>query len=567
MSNKKIIFVGILFILISIVTCTICFSLAFNTNKLKGSVTDSNTELSMTCTKTTLEVNEDTTCSLIMNTGSYRAISFQGLLTSSSNISISNIQMGEGWVSENSSSPILVYYKADSFSPGEVPIATFNITAISEGTGYVKIGKQNDVLFMSYDDGDLGQIENFTEQKLNISVGSTPTPVLSNDASLKNLYVDEEDVLSTLSYEVDDSVDSVTINPVTNNKNASTTGGGETQLSVGNNTIDIVVTAEDGTTTNTYTLNIYRPPVQEIKEDFLTSLSITPGNLDDSFDPNVLVYTATVDSEVESVTVSATCGYQDSTLDGTGEHQLYIGVNYIDVSVISTDNVINTYTIVVVRGEADDSETSEKSSDASVRSILVDGHEVNLRTLRYNYRDLDTDSINIEVIPNDSKAKVRGNIGDQSVDLREEENKYNIIIIAEDGTINSLELIVGVNREEYEDDSDPYNPDEPSDRKECILTSEVYKIDNTNHIITNVDIGDTDETIKNNIKTSCGTISITNDIVTITNGTDVLTYKIQRIWIPKTGNDVIKYSIIFGIILGLVGITLVSKVLINKKDI
>ena len=566
MSNKKIMIVGILFVLISIVTCTICFSLAFNTDKLKSSVSESNTELNLSCTKTTLEVNENTSCSLSMNTGTYRAISFQGLLTSSSNITISNIQMGEGWVSENSSSSILVYYTANPFTAGVVPIATFNITASSEGTGYVKIGKHNNNLFMSYDDGNLGQFENFSEKSISISVGSSSTPVLSNDASLKNLFVDDVDILSSLSYEVDDYVDSVTINPVTNNRNATYIGGGEKQLSVGNNPFDVIVTAEDGTTTRKYTINIYKPPVEEVKEDYLTSLSITPGEFTESFDPNTFGYTCNVDNDVESVNILATCGYEDSTLDGIGEHPIYIGVNYIDVSVISTDNIVNTYTIIVIRGESEDeSDTTEKSNDASVKSIRVDGTEVNLQTLEYYYRDLDNDSINIEVVPNDSKARVRGNIGEQSVDLTVEENRYNITIIAEDGTTNSFDLIVKNSIYNPEEESSSDSSDSSNGDNVCLLSSESYKIDNINHIITNVWIDDTNDSIINNIKTSCGSISVNNDEVIVTNGTDVIKYRIERMWMPKTGNDIIKYSLIFAVIIGLAGIALISKVLINRK--
>lgn len=62
--------------------------------------------------------------------------------------------------------------------------------------------------------------------------------------------------------------------------------------------------AEDGTTNRDYVLVIMKTPSPTANEDFLSSLSITPGSLNETFDSNTFTYTSNVDNSVETVTIS-----------------------------------------------------------------------------------------------------------------------------------------------------------------------------------------------------------------------------------------------------------------------
>lgn len=580
MKNKKYIILGISLIVVGILTCVFLFTDIGTSKKLKGDVTNSNYGLTLSCTKTSLDLNESATCSVVANTDSYRIVSFQGLLTSSSNVTISNIQMGTGWQAQDATSPELIYYREGSFEAGNVGIVSFTITGTSAGSGYVKVGKQNEEIFMAYDDGNFGTILDLEEQTENIVVEQSSTPVYSNDANLKNLYVDETDVLSTLTYYVENNVTSVTVNPVPNHSGASVSGGGIVQLVEGANTVNLLVTAEDQTTTKPYVLTITRGAAPQVQDDYLTSLSITPGTLNEQFSSSTFNYTATVPNEVTSVTVSAESGLTTSNISGTGSHDLVVGENYIDVIITSPDNLSHTYSITVTRSEPDTPVDPDLSNDASVRSITVDDATVSLDTLAITVEYLNNDFVEVAVIPNDSNATVTGDVG--SIPLQVGENRLNITVTAEDGTTtNTFELVITRKSADPDDPDDPtpidpddptpVDPDDPTpvdpdEPTQCILTSSVYTIDNTKLRVSNVSLNDTAEMIKKNINTTCGTITVSNEKVILRNGTDTKTYAIDRIWFPKTGNERIKYGIIFGGIAVLIGIVILVRFKVVKKE-
>ena len=352
MKKKKYLIIGGILVTCGLLIAVFSFTNKGDFKKIKGDVTEGSASLNLSCDKTSLELNETTTCSLTLNTSIYRTISFQGLISSSSNITISNVVKGEDWQTQDSTSPILVYYRAESFDPGVVPIATFNMTATAEGTGYVKIGKQKGKLVMSYEDGNLGVVVNLDEKITNISVGDSTEPSVSHDASLKHLYVNDEDVLETLTYTVDSDIELVTIEPECNSSGAVITGGGIIPLNYGNNNVPIIVLAEDGFETQIYNISIYRTPSSSVKEDFLSSLSITPGTINEEFSSNKYSYTATVSSSVNTVTINAEAVKESSTVTGTGEKELVIGDNFIAIDVTSSDGVTNEYMLVITRSES-----------------------------------------------------------------------------------------------------------------------------------------------------------------------------------------------------------------------
>ena len=169
---------------------------------------------------------------------------------------------------------------------------------------------------------------------------------------------------------------------------------------------------------------------------------------------------------------------------------------------------------------------------------------------------MNNDIVEVIVTPNDSKAIAKGDIGDRQISVGE--NILELFVEAEDGTRNIFNLtIIRKNKEESGGESED---------NVCQLTSDKYKIDNVNLKILNVNIEDSIETIRDNIKTTCGTITITKDKVVLVYGSSNKKYIIERSWYPKTGNDVIKYWIIFGIFIGLVVAGIVIKLILNKKQ-
>ena len=129
-------------------------------------------------------------------------------------------------------------------------------------------------------------------------------------------------------------------------------GTGETPLSEGQNTISVTVTAEDGTSQETYTVMVTvtaeRSSVATLQALDLSGIALSP-----AFDPATTTYTAEVEYTVETTTVEAMTTHPGATVEGDGEKSLSEGDNTFIVTVTAEDGTSQeTYTVTVIVGEA-----------------------------------------------------------------------------------------------------------------------------------------------------------------------------------------------------------------------
>jgi len=161
----------------------------------------------------------------------------------------------------------------------------------------------------------------------------------------------------TLTPTVTDSTATVTVNgkPV-----VSGTPSDQIPLVVGSNIITTIVTAQDGVTTDTYTVNVVRAPSSDAS---LINLTVSQGHLSPAFNGSIMAYADTVSNSVTSITATPTVSDGTATITVNGipvvsgtpsdALPLAVGNNTITVVVKAQDGVtIDTYTVVVYRGEA-----------------------------------------------------------------------------------------------------------------------------------------------------------------------------------------------------------------------
>ena len=204
------------------------------------------------------------------------------------------------------------------------------------------------------------------------------TPQLSSDAALSALTLSSVDFgtfdSTTTSYtaQAANSVSQTTVAPTVNHSGASyvikrggvTDSDGVIALSVGSNVITIEVTAEDGSTTRTYTVTVTRaaPPSTDATLSALTLSGVDFG----TFASGTTSYTAQVANSVSQTTVSPTvndsgAGYLTKlggVTDADGVVLLAVGSNVITVEVTAEDDsTTRTYTVTVTRAAATEPET------------------------------------------------------------------------------------------------------------------------------------------------------------------------------------------------------------------
>ncbi|MEE8301830.1 MAG: cadherin-like beta sandwich domain-containing protein [Candidatus Tectomicrobia bacterium] len=203
-----------------------------------------------------------------------------------------------------------------------------------------------------------------------------PPPPASTDASLAGLGLSQgmlapafQSAVTAYDVTVAAVASSVTVTPTTTDAGATVTVDGNAvnsgaaspaiALNTGDNTISVVVTAEDGTTTRTYTLSIYR-----LSDDTtLSGLSPSSANLDQMFQSATFNYTATVGflQTREQVTAAVTHANATLTINSnaalsgvqSGDIALAVGQNIITVTVTAEDGIATQdYVIDVTRQDA-----------------------------------------------------------------------------------------------------------------------------------------------------------------------------------------------------------------------
>src|SRR6185503_34485 len=217
-----------------------------------------------------------------------------------------------------------------------------------------------------------------TDQAGNTDAGAGPSGtfnVLNSDATLSALSLSHGTLApafdpGTISYTANEfnGTQTITVTAVTADPNAtilingsiSATSGvatGPITLAVGSNTIDIAVTAQDGLTSKTYTVNVTRAPSSN---DDLSGLTMNHGVLSPSFTKANTSYTASVTNSITSIEVKAALTDATAVLKIDGQVvssgvfsqaiPLNVGPNTITVTIKAQNNVsVKTYTIVVTR--------------------------------------------------------------------------------------------------------------------------------------------------------------------------------------------------------------------------
>lgn len=387
-------------------------------------------------------------------------------ISSSTDATLSNLTINQGTLSPTFASGTTSYSASVAYG-----ITSINVTpTVNQANATVKVNGTTTT--------------SGNAQAVSLSVGTNSIPVVvtaqdgsttktytinvtraaaSTDATLSNLAINQGTLTPTFasgttSYtaNVAYTVTSVNVTPTVNQANATvkvngtTTTSGSAQavsLSVGSNSIPVVVTAQDGSTTKTYTLTVTRAAAST--DATLSNLAISQGTLSPTFASGTTSYTASVANTVTSLTVTPTTSSANSTVtvNGTtvtsgsasGSIALAVGSNTISTVVTAQDgSTTKTYTLTVTRAAA-------SSTDATLSNLAI-----NQGTLSPTFASGTTSysasvaytvtSINVTPTVNQANATVTVNGttttsgSAQSIPLAVGSNSISVVVTAQDGS-------------------------------------------------------------------------------------------------------------------------------------
>ena len=272
-------------------------------------------------------------------------------------------------------------YTANATFGNGAPIGTSGWYSIYDGTGTtvtitsLKPGTNYRAMVVEYNHNAGGYQQYLSEMVQNNPVNVTTAA--STDATLSSLVLSTgtlspifASATETYTATVGNAITSIALTPTVNQANATVqmriNGGAYAQVSsgsespafslnVGSNTMEVKVTAQDGTSTKTYTLTVTRTGANNAD---LASLSITEGTLSPTFVAGTTTYAATVTAN--TLKVMATVAHSDATItvngspvtsgSASGNIALSTGLNVITVVVTAQDGITTkTYTLNITQ--------------------------------------------------------------------------------------------------------------------------------------------------------------------------------------------------------------------------
>ena len=228
-------------------------------------------------------------------------------------------------------------------------------------------------------------------QKSNTSNTTTKTKAKSSNANLSNLGMNPNDFTgfseNKTSYDVTvpNNVTQVEIYATKKDSKASLTGTGIKKLQEGQNTANVIVTAEDGTT-KTYTINIKRLSKNE-KQDTtenldaksssnskdleLSNLEIEGVNLEPSFESSTYKYEISIKGEQSNLDIKASTNNTSDKVEIIGNENLQNGQDIITILVTnSKSDEVATYQIYVNKNVID-SNTVDNEFGKTVKELKI----------------------------------------------------------------------------------------------------------------------------------------------------------------------------------------------------
>lgn len=229
---------------------------------------------------------------------------------------------------------------------------------------------------------------------------NTTETTKSNNANLSNLGIKPNDFkgfkASKTSYDVTvpNDVEKVTVYATAQDNKAKIKGNESQKLKVGKNTLNVVVTAEDGTQ-KTYTINVTREEANQTDENTsnttnnetssektqesqsetnsdLKNLSIKGYTLNPAFSPNVYEYKVDVNGDVSSLDIETEGASHSVSVDIVGNENLAEGENTITVLVYNEETKQNsTYQIIVNKTNLDMTDINKTMNDAAKKAKKV----------------------------------------------------------------------------------------------------------------------------------------------------------------------------------------------------
>ena len=207
---------------------------------------------------------------------------------------------------------------------------------------------------------------------------------------------------------------------------------GNHDLELGENTVTVTVTSEDGAHHTTYTFTVTR---NVRNNNFLSELWVEDETITPEFNPMVSNYKLTVPYETTTAIIHATAEDRNATVEGDGMKTLLVGPNTFTIRVRAENNEVRDYRIIITR---------LASPNNYLSSLSVEGEEISPTFDRNNFQytlavPYETESIVVNATAEDEDATI---IGTGTVNLKQGVNNVDVYVTAANGNVRTYTIKV-----------------------------------------------------------------------------------------------------------------------------
>ena len=271
-----------------------------------------------------------------------------------------------------------------------------------------------------------GMNEKTMEYTLNIERCKSSNAYLK-DLNIDNYSLNVEFNKNILEYniEVTNDINEIKVNALPELSDSTIEINGYNYLQEGNNDVEIIVTAPDGTY-KTYIVHVFKNPKYN---SYLKNITVSTGifwNLSPKFNKTTYEYTTTVSGIYNKVTIEAVPDDSNTIVTGTGEYDIKTGMNEIILVATAKDGSQSTYKINILKG----SERNVNLKSLNVVESPIDNFDKGTTKYELNVSE-DVNKLTINAIPEDSSSSVII-VGNEN--LVSGVNYVNIIVMSSDRT-------------------------------------------------------------------------------------------------------------------------------------
>ena len=172
----------------------------------------------------------------------------------------------------------------------------------------------------------------------------------------------------------------------------------------------------------------------------LKSLNLEELDISSVFRSDLYEYEVKLPYSFEKINIVAEANDENTTITGDGRRYLNEGTNDYEVIVKATDGTTSTYTIKIIREDAND--------DNTLKNLIVEGYVITPKFDKdvYEYSlnvDKNVEDITINALATYDLAKI---LGTGNYKLATGENTFYITVIAENNTEQKYTLVVNKNK-------------------------------------------------------------------------------------------------------------------------